>query len=451
MGQQIIHVRGQLGSESPGLLGGLFGSKQSGQPGAPPPTGGGSAGAPMPPPPPKPLAGAWERALAFLIDGILLYFLAQLWVPALAPAMQDHSLIMTWLGTAIFIAYFAILNGPIGKGQTLGKKLLQITTRRLDGAPVGWEGALARATVQCLPILLSPLIMVLINAGGTESKKDSIAFWRGCLLDAPLFPFILWNFLMAALRRDKRALHDLAAGAFVCKTSQAPAACEYVRDVSAHANRMGTLMALTIALAALIPLEYVSIQHGRSDPDKIALLTELETRYPLPGYQVSINWRIIQKADAAQSPSAESGKSPAAGESAEARANAPRNERASAEGRAPAPETTSGTALVTAPTTEPWRLMFIYRYEGKTDDQALERTLQDANLTTQAAQWIIQQYRNPQMGYFKKLCEELNKQSRFPLIGVGVEYWETFSLPFFMGGSRDRLVYQAQFPLDNKP
>ncbi|MGH7326332.1 MAG: RDD family protein [Candidatus Rokuibacteriota bacterium] len=130
-------------------------------------------------------AGFWIRAVALLLDFILfalvqlsLAFIGErLWVEGVERASALHT--MVGLFTGAFTALYTTVLHALG-GQTLGKMLLGVRVVGADGAPLTVGAALLRW----------------------------LAYFASAL------PVGL-GFVMAGLRRDKRALHDLVAGSRV--------------------------------------------------------------------------------------------------------------------------------------------------------------------------------------------------------------------------------------------
>jgi len=127
-------------------------------------------------------AGFWIRAVALVIDLLVLMLVEgsfRLAARRLGGVTADDSALlhgMTSLFTLIFAAvYVTVLHA--GTGQTIGKLAVRAHVVLLDGGPV--------------PVGVSLLRFV--------------AYFASCLT------FGL-GYLMAGLRHDKRALHDLIAG-----------------------------------------------------------------------------------------------------------------------------------------------------------------------------------------------------------------------------------------------
>jgi len=153
-------------------------------------------------------AGFWIRAVALLLDTIVVV-LVQASLGALAPLAGAPDLdgagpqapvaLFTWLFTAV---YFTVLH--VVAGQTIGKSLVGIRVVGIDGALLTVGPALLR-------------------------------YLAGYLSALPLG----LGFLMAGLRRDKRALHDLIAGS---RVERLPARRRVVRrPVVAPRPASGTL------------------------------------------------------------------------------------------------------------------------------------------------------------------------------------------------------------------
>lgn len=139
-------------------------------------------------PAPRP-AGFWIRALALAIDGVV-FGLVHASFSALATVLigpgsegdgggHPSVLLFTLLFTA---AYATVLHAVAG--QTIGKSLVGVRVVALDGAPLTAGPALLRYLAYYISVI-------------------------------PLG----FGFLVAALRRDKRALHDLIAGSRVERTA----------------------------------------------------------------------------------------------------------------------------------------------------------------------------------------------------------------------------------------
>lgn len=129
-----------------------------------------------------PPAGLWIRALAFVLDGILLLFVhasyraAATLVFGADPERAWEVASAVSFFTLVFAALYTTVLHAAG-GQTIGKMLARVRVVGLDGEPPEGGAALLR--------------------------------WLGYFVSFAVFGF---GFLMAGLRTDKRALHDVLAG-----------------------------------------------------------------------------------------------------------------------------------------------------------------------------------------------------------------------------------------------
>ncbi len=118
----------------------------------------------------------WRRAVAIILDWLIVGIPAQLFISALglsSSVTTSHNQLhisnagayfeANLIQLALLLAYFAFLDGS-ERGQTLGKMLLRISTRDAHtGGPIGHTRALARRLTFVL-LFLAFLIPGLVNA-----------------------------------------------------------------------------------------------------------------------------------------------------------------------------------------------------------------------------------------------------------------------------------------------
>src|SRR3989442_15191444 len=121
---------------------------------------------------PRILASLWRRLGAFFLDCLLLGAMGVAIGSFFIQRLVDLGPWGRLLGFAVAITYFGALNSRLGKGQTLGKRLLKIKVIRRDGTPLSVPKALLRFVPLGAPwflnnaqfpesVLLSPWIYVL--------------------------------------------------------------------------------------------------------------------------------------------------------------------------------------------------------------------------------------------------------------------------------------------------
>jgi uncharacterized RDD family membrane protein YckC len=146
-----------------------------------------------PPPSVARPAGFWIRVVAFVVDAVV-WWLARLSLDAVATRLWGREVegspffqTMLALFTLLFMAlYSAVLHAL--DGQTLGKLAVGVRVVGVEGTRLTFGAALLR-------------------------------WMAGFVSAAPLG----LGFVMAGLRRDKRALHDLIAGSRVERAGPRPA------------------------------------------------------------------------------------------------------------------------------------------------------------------------------------------------------------------------------------
>lgn len=168
-------------------------------------------------------AGFWIRALAFVID-FAVFFAAQfsfgflagrLWGPAIesSPGFQ---LVVVFFTLAFTAAYTSVLHAMTG--QTVGKMLVGVRVVGTDGE-------------------LLPLGAAFLR-------------WLGYWASAAMLGF---GYVIAGLRRDKRALHDLLAGSRVERLGAERRPSAILSAPAAAAPRAGTTRPVTLRAPAPAP------------------------------------------------------------------------------------------------------------------------------------------------------------------------------------------------------
>lgn len=183
------------------------------------------------------LPSFWQRLLAQVMDGVILFFVFSLLVAyprARVPVeLKEQSILLhPWYpyvaAALIFVVYHSVL---VGLGAaTPGKKLLGLQVRKTDGKPCSMPRAFLRSAGQVLTLSLGfigyPLVRWAARRGadvivavpdwvGGSIRQDAVeaavndlsitlCLWLGALL-----------FLWAIYDRHRRGLHDYMAGTLV--------------------------------------------------------------------------------------------------------------------------------------------------------------------------------------------------------------------------------------------
>ncbi len=150
---------------------------------------------------PLPNSGFWRRTLAFLVDMILLWLTGYLLGLQFWPVFTKIGRWGCLVGYAIAMAYFGLMNSRLGKGQTLGKRLVQIRVVGQDGQFISPALSLLRTGLLVSAYLLSPLY--------TQPLSLSPLFVLYLLISTGLQVGAAYFYLFN--RHTRQVLHDLVA------------------------------------------------------------------------------------------------------------------------------------------------------------------------------------------------------------------------------------------------
>ena len=158
------------------------------------------------------ISGFWPRVIASIIDGLLLFIVGSvcsLLIPDLLTQLGGWGPI---IGFLVALAYFGILNSAIGKGQTIGKRLMDIQVVDRSDQYISLSRSLLRYTILGLPFFLGGSLIppsVIVSPNMITSPINNI------------IDFIFLGFYGATVylyvfnRQTRQSLHDLVVGTFV--------------------------------------------------------------------------------------------------------------------------------------------------------------------------------------------------------------------------------------------
>jgi uncharacterized RDD family membrane protein YckC len=197
---------------------------------------------PLRPPPDFRRAGFWWRVLAFLIDSIILGIVG--WT--LGFLFGDWFMRMGgWeraIGFAIASLYFVPLNGRLGGGQTVGKRIARIRVISGSGLPLGMGRSFVRSFVLMLPHFLNGALMpdwLMTNSAGSLLLCAAI-FGMGF----SIVYLILFNV------KTRQSLHDLAVGSYVIRVGSETA--DKPKTWAGHYVVVGLILLAAAVLPALV-------------------------------------------------------------------------------------------------------------------------------------------------------------------------------------------------------
>jgi uncharacterized RDD family membrane protein YckC len=224
------------------------------------------------------LAGAGERATAFLIDAVIMLAIligATIAIVYLARGAGNAAmpaLAIVWLlGSFVLRNGWFILFELSGRGATPGKRLLGLRVVARDGARLTGGAVTVRNAMRELELFL-PLSFLAVDAA--QSRLDALIYilafaWVALFLFFPLF------------NRDRLRVGDMLAGTWVVHTVRTRLADDLVGAVTTRQRRVFTDAALDLyGVYELQTLEDV-LRRG-SDEAMVTVATSIRNKAGLP-------------------------------------------------------------------------------------------------------------------------------------------------------------------------
>ena len=156
------------------------------------------------------ISGFWQRLLAFILDGIILGVVGFISGLLLFDFYAHLGGLGRLLGFCVALIYFALLNSSIGKGQTIGKRIMKIEVVDKSGDHISPFRSFIRYTVIGVPFFLNGALIPL----------DLAVAPIGILIGFTIFGIggaTIYLYIFNRLTRQ--SLHDLIVGTFVTKIS----------------------------------------------------------------------------------------------------------------------------------------------------------------------------------------------------------------------------------------
>jgi uncharacterized RDD family membrane protein YckC len=158
------------------------------------------------------VAGFWVRVLSDLVDAVVLGVFGWLLALPLRSVFERLGERGVFVGLAVSLAYSGVLQSRIGRGQTLGKRLLGLRVTKLDGSFLSLDRSLVRYVLVSFPVyqtavgyaLVTVLPFLRLEWICAIASGLGLAILFGCFLVIPFHPL-------------KRGLHDLLAGSIVTR------------------------------------------------------------------------------------------------------------------------------------------------------------------------------------------------------------------------------------------
>lgn len=221
------------------------------------------------------ISGFWRRLLALLIDSLVLGLTGMACGLFLFDQLASLGRWGRLMGFFVALAYFGVLNSAVGRGQTVGKRVMKIEVVDRIGRHISLGRSLLRYVILSAPFFLNgapiPQIVVTSPIG-------------------PVIPFVLFAlygaivYLYVFNRRTRQSLHDLVVGSFVTKTSPPG---QVVGSIwRPHTVVVGILL---LAIAVI----FVSLTGSESDesaPELHRVQSAIQAAYQVRHAAVSVGW-----------------------------------------------------------------------------------------------------------------------------------------------------------------
>lgn len=155
----------------------------------------------------------WRRIFAFQIDGVLLGILGAVLGAFFFNSLMAIGSLGRLLGLSICLLYSGIFNSSIGRGQTVGKRVMHIKVINSCGQYISLPKSLLRAAIIWTPMMLNGVFYNL----HVPQFVSQILFAVDLLVIFALGGGLIYLFVFNMPTRQ--SIQDLAVGSFVVQNS----------------------------------------------------------------------------------------------------------------------------------------------------------------------------------------------------------------------------------------
>lgn len=152
------------------------------------------------------IAGFWKRLIALFIDLLLLGGVGFVLGVFFESTFVEIDAWGKLIGFVIALGYFGVMNSQLAKGQTIGKRIVNIKVVDSENLSISLNKSLVRYSILSIPFFLN----------GTYFSAESDFSCLAYLLFPVFFGGMLAiSYLYVFNRTTRQSLHDLAVGTYV--------------------------------------------------------------------------------------------------------------------------------------------------------------------------------------------------------------------------------------------
>ena len=182
------------------------------------------------------IAGFWRRLAAGCLDLLILGIIGQAVGWTFSSFWFGVGPYGRFVGFFFILSYFGLMNSELGKGQTLGKRVLGIRVRDNEGKKITLGRSLTRTTILSVPFILNGWALPILQNPVISSILTVVIFGIG---GATIY-------MMVFNRGARQGLHDLICNTYVVNLGEDPLA------ISPQTNNLHKVIAGIIVAASVI-------------------------------------------------------------------------------------------------------------------------------------------------------------------------------------------------------
>lgn len=199
----------------------------------------------VPQPEHRTTSGFWRRILALILDGFILGlvgFVSGLFLFDFLAELGGRGRL---LGFFVALVYFGLLNSTVGKGQTIGKRIMKIQVVNQVGNNISLSRSFLRYAILGAPFFLN----------GALIPPSVLMSPIGHLIGFIIFGFggaIIYLYIFN--RRTRQTLHDLISGTFVVRVTPQQGELPPVSVWKPHVALVGIWFLVVIVFLVALPI-----------------------------------------------------------------------------------------------------------------------------------------------------------------------------------------------------